>query len=494
MRWKIMVMNIFYRGHAPGIVGLILLAMILLTGSAGAATNISSCRHITAAGVYVLNASLTNSVNDACIYINSSDVILDGAGYTIDGVYQKDFNDGVHVVSLAPIGLNVLTNITIENLIVKNSNRGIYYQNANNGNITNFTAFDMRVYAIDLGNSSDNNLTGNTATNTWDGILLELSNNNTLTNNTASNSEYIGIVLSFSSGNTLTGNNASNNGWDGFNLFESRNNNFINNIASHNTRWAFYLFSDSINNTVVNLTMNPTVSFTGNDIAIRADTAPALDPNGYRNISIFINATNTTPNNPWLFLNVSYSNAEIAGMNGNTLRMWQHDGSWLQVPGINGVNTAQNYVYANITSFSIFAPMANITTPPPRAPNITSFAPPSPVNNTVGASRTFNITVNQTVNVTWYINGTEVINQSGVTDSAYINNTAVVGFWNVTAIANNTNGMDSKTWDWNVSAAGTGGDPSGGAPVPAISMAGMFALIGMLVVAAVLSLRKKRGS
>jgi hypothetical protein len=35
------------------------------------------------------------------------------------------------------------------------------------------------------------------------------------------------------------------------------------------------------------------------------------------------------------------------------------------------------------------------------APNITSFAPPPPVNDTTGASRAFNITVNQTVNVTW---------------------------------------------------------------------------------------------
>jgi len=38
------------------------------------------------------------------------------------------------------------------------------------------------------------------------------------------------------------------------------------------------------------------------------------------------------------------------------------------------------------------------------APDITSFAPPSPVNDTVCTWRTFNVTVNQTVNVSWYLN------------------------------------------------------------------------------------------
>lgn len=41
------------------------------------------------------------------------------------------------------------------------------------------------------------------------------------------------------------------------------------------------------------------------------------------------------------------------------------------------------------------------------APNITSFAPASSqANDTVGNWRTFNVSVNQTVNVTWYLNGT----------------------------------------------------------------------------------------
>ncbi len=90
---------------------------------------------------------------------------------------------------------------------------------------------------------------------------------------------------------------------------------------------------------------------------------------------------------------------------------------------------------------------------PMGAPGITSFAPSSPVNNTAGATRTFNVTVNQTVDVTWYINGTTVFNQTNVTVSSYTNTSAALGIWNVTATANNTNGAVSKMWIWNVTAA-----------------------------------------
>ncbi len=83
-------------------------------------------------------------------------------------------------------------------------------------------------------------------------------------------------------------------------------------------------------------------------------------------------------------------------------------------------------------------------------PYITGFAPPAPVNDIVYAIRDFNITINQSVNVTWYINGTEVFNETDVTNSSYTNESAALGTWNVTAIAENANGTDSKTWDWNV--------------------------------------------
>ena len=85
--------------------------------------------------------------------------------------------------------------------------------------------------------------------------------------------------------------------------------------------------------------------------------------------------------------------------------------------------------------------------------NITAWNPiEAIVNNTEGESRTFNISINQTVNISWQINGTEVQTNESVTEAVYTNTSAVVGIWNVSAIATNTTtGLsDMHTWTWSV--------------------------------------------
>jgi hypothetical protein len=83
-------------------------------------------------------------------------------------------------------------------------------------------------------------------------------------------------------------------------------------------------------------------------------------------------------------------------------------------------------------------------------PEITAYAPESPVNDTEGATRTFNITINQPVNVSWQINGTEVQTNESVTEASYTNTSKVIGTRNVSAIVNNANGTDMQTWVWTV--------------------------------------------
>ena len=90
-------------------------------------------------------------------------------------------------------------------------------------------------------------------------------------------------------------------------------------------------------------------------------------------------------------------------------------------------------------------------TPSPAAPSITSFAPSSPVYNTEGATRTFNIITDQTVNVSWLLNGTEVQLNTSVKNASYTNTSAVAGTWNVSTIASNENGTAMQTWIWTVS-------------------------------------------
>jgi hypothetical protein len=85
------------------------------------------------------------------------------------------------------------------------------------------------------------------------------------------------------------------------------------------------------------------------------------------------------------------------------------------------------------------------------SPNITSYSPETPVSDEPNATRMFNITVNQIVNVTWLINGTIVHDaNTSVTTASYTNTSAAAGVWNVSAVVSNANGTDMQTWIWNV--------------------------------------------
>ncbi|MCE8427970.1 MAG: hypothetical protein J5U19_06240 [Candidatus Methanoperedens sp.] len=92
-----------------------------------------------------------------------------------------------------------------------------------------------------------------------------------------------------------------------------------------------------------------------------------------------------------------------------------------------------------------------VTSPRPGSPGIKIFAPTeSSVDSIEGATRAFNITVNQTVNVNWYINGIQVQFNESVISADYTNASAVFGTWIVNATATNDNGTASKEWTWNV--------------------------------------------
>jgi beta propeller repeat protein len=85
------------------------------------------------------------------------------------------------------------------------------------------------------------------------------------------------------------------------------------------------------------------------------------------------------------------------------------------------------------------------------APDITGFAPISAiVGDNTGASRSFNISINQTVDVNWSINGTPVQLNASVTGARYTNSSSLPGTWIVNATATNANGTVSREWIWTV--------------------------------------------
>jgi hypothetical protein len=125
---------------------------------------------------------------------------------------------------------------------------------------------------------------------------------------------------------------------------------------SLNGTWDFYSEGNS-QITATNISLkSANLSFTGRDVALRAVTAPPADSAGIYNISRYINMTNNSAGS-WAFVNISYNYSDLGAVTESTLKLYRYNGSsWLSVPG-SGVNTAANYVYGNITNFSIFAPM-----------------------------------------------------------------------------------------------------------------------------------------
>ena len=275
--------------------------------------------------------------------------------------------------------------------IVNASNSGdhVFEVTADYVNISGFTVEDATggsKAGIYLGTGVEHcNISDNNVTNNYFGIFLYTSSNNTLTSNTASNNNH-GIHLEMSSNyNTLTSNTASSNTDYGIYLEESSNNNLTNNTASNNTLWDFYSDAYSPDNTVEDLTMSSyptTISFTyDRGIKIKGVTTPESNPAGKENVSKYVNATNVTANS-WIFLNVSYTDADVSDVEEGSLLLYKWNGTesaWVlanETGKPNGVNTIGNYVYANITSFSQIAPFGN---PAPAAPAV-----PVPAFNVIG--------------------------------------------------------------------------------------------------------------
>jgi cell division septation protein DedD len=77
------------------------------------------------------------------------------------------------------------------------------------------------------------------------------------------------------------------------------------------------------------------------------------------------------------------------------------------------------------------------------------------INNIEGESRTFSVSIDQTVDIVWQLNGTEVQTDEDVTEASYTNASAVLGTWNVSAIGTSreTGLSGMHTWIWNVTAA-----------------------------------------
>jgi len=372
---------------AIALTAIVLLPSITL-GSSGALPGIlpiSICSNITTSGTTTLTTDITGvqSGRNVCIDIQANNVILDCGGHSISynewpnsiGIFANNRNgltikncivtDYNQAISLN----NVANSIIANNIANNNSGYGIFVVSSSYNNIINNTANNNSI-SIYFEYSTHNSIINNTANLNFIGISIEVSSNyNNFINNTASNNDA-GIYLNIVSFNTLL-NNIINNNRDGIDLVgESSSNIITNNTAENNIIWDFYSESNSLYNTVTNLNIGSTViSFTSKDISLKSAATHPADPSGLLNINKYVNATNNAIDS-WLFLNVSYSHSDLGNVNESTLAMAKYSGGiWRTNPATfantYGVNTAANYVYANITKFgSIFAPLGVHTLAP----------------------------------------------------------------------------------------------------------------------------------
>ena len=159
----------------------------------------------------------------------------------------------------------------------------------------------------------------------------------------------------------------------------------------------------------------------------------AVDSSGYPHISYF-GFTN---------LDLKYAKWMESGWNIETVDSAGYVGTYTSIavdssdyPHISYQDDGKN----NDLKYAYFIP----------PPNIISYAPPSPVNDTICNWRTFNVTVNQIVNVSWYLNESFLFTNESVTKAGCTLHAEVAGEHNVSAIASNPNGTDIQTWAWNV--------------------------------------------
>jgi len=239
------------------------------------------------------------------------------------------------------------------------------------------------------------------------GIIIQGSNRNVITGNNASGNNF-GIRIGDSYNNIIDGNNVSNNRWNGIELWDSGNNSFTRNTVINN-------FDDGIslrycrNNTIYhNIFANNT-------------------QNGFDDSSEnFWDAGYPSGGNYW---------DDYMGVD-------SYSGPHQDQPGSDGIGDTPYNISGEAEAQDRYPMIGALA--------ITSFSPAPAVTDFTGATRTFNFTINQTANVTWYLDEEKIQFNKNVTSASYTTTSKSTGTWIIQAIASNANGTILLTWTWDV--------------------------------------------
>jgi parallel beta-helix repeat protein len=152
------------------------------------------------------------------IIVRRDDIVLDGAGYTLQGDGNKAPVIAGSDIYSAGIFLQSRDNVVVTNLVISNFSRGIELSLSMmyNPGCQNVTVFGNTITNNEIGilcsHSENNVFSGNIITSNTYGISCSVADNNAIYENTISRNDY-GIEFYYSLDNIVYRNNFINNTW-----------------------------------------------------------------------------------------------------------------------------------------------------------------------------------------------------------------------------------------------------------------------------------------
>ncbi|WP_144060725.1 choice-of-anchor D domain-containing protein [Salinarchaeum sp. Harcht-Bsk1] len=329
-------------GVALVLVG-VLLAVALTTGPAAAAGvhangTITDCGTIDQPGGYELAGNVTNSSDDYCLQVATSNVTIDGNGHTVDGV------DDLTGYGVSAVGSSV-SNVTVRNLTVTNFYHAGTVEKASDVTFRNLTATASRDH----------------------GVVIDGGSGVRVTDSAVDGSGSAGVFAVNTANLSLRNATVTDNAGRGVSLDAVRNVTIQDTLTANNSRWAMTATNGSTVSSATNYTLTggQSVDFSAHDVSLRANETPPALPAWKHQLGPVLNATNESAG-AWLELGYDGSSL-LPGHDEGSTTLWRYEGNWSINGGSNAIDTVNDTVNASIDAAGSYAlladeePIANAT-------------------------------------------------------------------------------------------------------------------------------------